>query len=236
MVGAAALVLWAAPLRAQQPKFDSTTYKRANRPLIRWGEALGVAATTGLAYALDQNLRDRVHDPTGGVGHTLADVGNAQGGPMVYPALLTLMVAAKVIPSKGMYGVTSRAFKSVAVGGAAALVIKTMVGRERPSQSPDHPHNFHPFTFHDTSFPSGHTTVAFALATSFARETHNKAFDVAFFSLATLTAWSRMHDDRHWASDVVAGAGLGILSARFVHRREARILLGKQTVGVNFEF
>jgi membrane-associated phospholipid phosphatase len=229
-------IVGAAPALGQQPKIDSTTIKRANKPLLRWGEVVGVAATTGLALALDQTLRNQIHDPTDSFGRTASDIGNAQGSVFVYPTLLALSVAGKLIPAKGLYGVSSRALKSVIVGGAAGMLIKFVVGRERPTISPDNSLNFHPISLKDNSFPSGHTTVAFALATSFARETHNKIFDVVFFSLATLTAYSRMHDDKHWSSDVVFGAGLGILSARFVHRREARILLGKSVLGASVDF
>jgi membrane-associated phospholipid phosphatase len=224
------------PARAQQPKIDSVTIKRANRPLLRWGEVIGVAATTGIAMALDKSLRNTISDPHDSFGRTVSDIGNAQGSVIVYPTLLAFAIAGKVLPSKGLYGVSSRALKSVLVGGAIGMVAKFAFGRQRPNISPTNQFNFHPISFKDNSFPSGHTTVAFALATSFARETHAKIFDVAFFTMATLTAYARMHDNKHWASDVVAGAGLGILSARFVHRHEARVLLGKNTVGASLEF
>ncbi len=225
-------------LQAQEPKFDSVTFKRAHKPLVRLGEVVGVVATTGIAVALDKTLRNRIADPTDQFGKTASKIGNAQGSVFVYPTLLALAVAGKVIPSKGLYGVASRALKSVLLGGAAGTVLKVAVGRERPNKSPDNQLVFHPVSFKDNSWPSGHTTVAFALATSFARETHNKIFDVAFFSLATLTAYSRLHDNKHWTSDVVSGAGLGILSARIVHRREARLKLGAIPGGVggSFEF
>jgi membrane-associated phospholipid phosphatase len=122
------------------------------------------------------------------------------------------------------------------VSGAAAMVLKSMIGRERPADSPDSPFAFHPFKISDNSFPSGHSAVAFALATSLAREIEGQWDDAAFFTLATLTAYSRMHDDRHWASDVVFGAGIGILSARFVHRREAKLAVKRGMVGLSFSF
>ena len=114
--------------------------------------------------------------------------------------------------------------------------VKIIMGRVRPADSPDDNLSFNPFTFKDNSFPSGHTTLAFALATSFGREIKGKWDDALFYSLASVTAYARMHDDRHWFSDVVFGAGLGILSARFIHRREAKILMGKSVLGASFGF
>ena len=235
-LGFAGLLLAASSLQAQQPKLDSATVARANKPILRTGELLGVLATTGIGVALDQTLRNNVHDTTNQFTRAAAHVGNAMGSALVYPTLLAAAIAGKALGSKGLYGVSSRAFKSVAVAGAAAMVLKVMVGRQRPSISPNDRLSFHPFTFKDNAFPSGHTAVAFALATSFSREWKGKWNDVAFFSLASLTAYSRMHDDRHWFSDVVFGAGLGVLSARFVHRREAKLLLGKNVVGMSLEF
>ena len=222
---------------AQQPKADSATYARASKPIMRWGEILGVAATTGIALAFDQTIRDRIHDPHDALGRTLSDIGNGFGdGVIVYSTLLGLSVGGKVLGKRGVYGVSSRALKSTLVGGAAAIVLKSMIGRERPADSPESPYAFHPFNFNDHSFPSGHAAVAFALATSLAREIEGQWDDAAFFTLATLTAYSRMHDDKHWASDVVFGAGVGILASRFVHRREAKLAVKRGMVGLSFSF
>jgi membrane-associated phospholipid phosphatase len=132
--------------------------------------------------------------------------------------------------------VSARALKATLVCGAAARVLTSMMGRERPADSPDSPYGFHPFNVNDHSFPSGHSAVAFALATSLAREIEGQWDDAAFFTLATLTAYSRMHDDKHWASDVVFGAGVGILASRFVHRREAKLAVKRGMVGLSFTF
>jgi membrane-associated phospholipid phosphatase len=227
----------AQPLRAQQPKQDSTTIRRARRPLLRWGEVIGVVAVTGLALANDQSIRNRLNDPHDRLGRTVSDIGNGFGdGIIVYSSLLALSVGSKALDKKGVYGVTSRALKSTFLGGAAAIVLKTIGGRDRPSASIDDPYSFHPFRFKDNSFPSGHTAVAFALATSFARETPDKWTDLGFFTLATVTAYARMHDDKHWASDVVFGAGVGILSARFVHRFQAKLAVSPGGIGMSLPF
>ena len=225
------------PLRAQEPRQDSATVRRARRPLVRWGEVIGVAAATGLALATDQAIRDRLNDPHDQLGRTLSDIGNGFGDPViVYGSLLTISVGSKALGTKGVYGVASRALKSALLGGGTTMVLKSIAGRDRPLNSIDNPYSFHLFRTSDASFPSGHTTVAFALATSFARETSDKWTDLGFFTLATLTAYSRMHDDKHWASDVVFGAGIGILSARFVHRFQARVAVAPGGFGMSLAF
>lgn len=222
---------------AQQPKQDSATIRRARRPLLRWGEVLGVAAATGLALANDQSIRNRLNDPHDAFGRRISDIGNGFGdGVIVYSSLLVLSVGSKVLDKKGVYGVTSRALKSTLLGGGAAIVLKAIAGRDRPLNSVDDPYSFHMFRLRDNSLPSGHTAVAFALATSLARETPDIWTDLGFFTLATMTAYARMHDDKHWASDVVLGAGIGILSARFVHRIQAKLAVAPGGVGMSLAF
>ena len=224
-------------LAAQEPKLDSATIRRAHRPLLRWGEVIGVAAATGLALANDQSIRNRLNDPHDAFGRTISDIGNGFGdGVIVYSSLLALSVGTKALNKKGAYGVTSRALKSTLLGGGAAIVLKVIAGRDRPFNSIDDPYSFHMFRFKDNSLPSGHTAVAFALATSLARETPDIWTDLGFFTLATVTAYARMHDDKHWASDVVLGAGVGILSARFVHRFQAKLAVGPGGVGMSMAF
>lgn len=223
--------------QAQEPKFDSATVARANKPILRKGELIGVLAATGIAFALDRSVRNKIRDPTDRLGRAASDVGNAVGnGLYVYPTLLAASLVGKVAGSRELYGVSSRALKSTLLAGAGAIALKTIVGRERPGV--DNTFKFHPFSVKDrtNSFPSGHTVVAFALATSVAREIKGTWDDVGLYSLATLTAYARMHDDRHWMSDVIFGAGVGILATRFVHRREAKLLLGKNVLGVSLEF
>lgn len=65
------------------------------------------------------------------------------------------------------------------------------------------------------SFPSGHTANAFFGATILAKEYSEKSPLIAIggYSVATATGIFRILNNRHWASDVLVGAGIGILSA-----------------------
>ena len=60
-----------------------------------------------------------------------------------------------------------------------------------------------------TSFPSGHSTTAFAFASYVTAEHGILPFGVFATGLATLTAASRMNDNKHYLHDVVAGATIG---------------------------
>ncbi|MEJ2495343.1 MAG: phosphatase PAP2 family protein, partial [Ignavibacteriaceae bacterium] len=61
----------------------------------------------------------------------------------------------------------------------------------------------------DNSFPSGHTSTAFTIATVLSQRIDNTYATIALYSFAGLTAVQRIYADKHWFSDVVLGAALG---------------------------
>jgi len=97
---------------------------------------------------------------------------------------------------------------SMAVAAVATGAIKWPVGRVRPDQSDTESDHYQPFSGHG-SFPSGHTALSFAWATAVDRETRAGWVPWVVYPIATVVGWSRIRDDRHWTSDVVAGAALG---------------------------
>jgi membrane-associated phospholipid phosphatase len=84
----------------------------------------------------------------------------------------------------------------------------------------------------NSSFPSGHTTVAFAAATVFAMEYHNKPLvPILAYSAATLIGLSRIAENKHWATDVLTGAAVGYLTGKLVvnnYHRYARLKAPQQ--------
>ncbi len=69
------------------------------------------------------------------------------------------------------------------------------------------------------SFPSGHTAEAFVGAEFMRMEYKDVSpwYGVAGYAMATATGVLRMYNDKHWFSDVVAGAGVGIASTRLAY-------------------
>jgi len=69
------------------------------------------------------------------------------------------------------------------------------------------------------SFPSGHTATAFAAA-EFLRQEYgctNALAGIAGYGVAVFVGTARVYKNRHWVSDVVAGAGVGILSTKGIY-------------------
>ncbi len=69
------------------------------------------------------------------------------------------------------------------------------------------------------SFPSGHTTTAFATAEFLRKEYKDVSpwIGIAGYATATFTGALRIYNNRHWFSNVVAGAGFGILSTELAY-------------------
>lgn len=70
------------------------------------------------------------------------------------------------------------------------------------------------------SWPSGHTAVSFVGATILHREygmTRSPWFSMAGYGVATATGMLRVLNNRHWAGDVMAGAGIGIMSTEVAY-------------------
>ena len=98
--------------------------------------------------------------------------------------------------------IVSNAF-SATIMAATVNSMKYTIKRERPDGSKNN------------SFPSGHTATAFMAATIMHREyglTRSPLYSIGGYTVATATAFSRQLNNRHWLSDVLAGAGIGILS------------------------
>jgi hypothetical protein len=113
--------------------------------------------------------------------------------------------------------------EAVLLGSSITWIFKGFAGRARPFVSGDTTAQDFRFGrgFTDSdrqSFPSGHTTAAFAAASAVTSEAeriwphHTWLVAPAMYGGATLVGLSRMYHDKHWASDVVLGAAIGTFS------------------------
>ncbi|MDZ7741906.1 MAG: phosphatase PAP2 family protein [Bacteroidota bacterium] len=114
--------------------------------------------------------------------------------------------------------------KVFVVSGVFVQGIKQITHRHRPHQDvPPDPRNWDgPFSdIQYTSFPSAHTTAAFATACFLSEYFKEKKWvPWLSYTLAAGVGLSRINDDEHWASDVFAGAILGYYMARFLMRNK----------------
>jgi len=167
-------------------------------------------------------------------------IGNVIGGPVPIALGAALYTAGRGTASPFATNTGREVMRAVLVSGTLTALVKGAVGRSRPSASPGDPDEYSPgrgFTNNAReSFPSGHTSAAFAAATVIAREVdaaHPGARWVVnplVFGGATLVGFARVYDRQHWPSDVLAGAALGAITGYEVvahaHGERAPIGLG----------
>jgi membrane-associated phospholipid phosphatase len=115
--------------------------------------------------------------------------------------------------------------KSEAIMLGSVYVVKTTTSILRPDGS------------NRLSFPSGHTAQAFLAASIVHTELRDKSqwYGIGAYTVATSVAAFRMLNNRHWQSDVVAGAGFGILSAHLAYLSH-RNRWGRKPIGRDIGF
>jgi len=176
-----------------------------------WLVAGGIVAGS---FLLDEEAREELSLERSDGQSGLERVGNRFGNPLVASAAIALGYAAgRVADRPGLTEGATRAAAGFLATGAVTQSLKWVVGRPRPGLGAD---ELQPGSLDNDhqAWPSGHASVAFSLATSVAMETEDPWIGAAAYGLAGVTAWSRVYADRHWTSDVVAGAVIGTLATR----------------------
>ena len=214
---------------------------------VRWKKKQWIefGAVTGagiLAYTQDEKIQKyfvnhQTSTATNLSKYIFEPFGNGKGTCVVIGGLYA---TGWLLKDKRLAGTSLTAVKAFGVSTAVALLIKQLTHRHRPFQDdiPDHTNWEGPFSNIDyTSFPSGHSTAAFSLATVFAMEYNSTVWvPLLAYSLAAGTAVSRLYDNKHWASDVVIGSALGFVTGRFMWKQSKKSGGKKFAVVPNFGF
>ncbi len=185
-------------------------------PVVSGREAAAGAAVLAGALLLDRAIESTVPDGGGRTLDDLTDALNHGGRPQYAVVLLGGTWAAGALAGRGeVRDAALHVGAGLAAGGVLNGALKYTVGRERPSVTDD-PHRYRPLNAENRwqSFPSGHAVVAFSLASALSEEARAPWVTVLAYGGAAAVAWSRVYDDKHWASDVTAGALIGILAGR----------------------
>lgn len=161
---------------------------------------------------IDFGLADRT--PSGISGGSIHGSG-ISGGGLVVEDIMQYLPAASFYAVK-LSGVRSAhsyrdasviLVASYGITAVATKLVKEIAGVERPNG------------LDNKSFPSGHSAVAF-MGAEFLRMEYRDAspwIGIAGYAVATGTALARIGHNEHWLTDVVAGAGIGILGTRVAY-------------------
>src|SRR6185295_6619495 len=179
---------------------------------------VAVGAATALTIGRDQEIREQVLESDsrtlGRIATKLEPLGRSE---VQAAALGTLYLAARGARNERLVSAAATAFESYLWSMLITSVVKGAFGREAPNRGSGEGE----FFAGETIFPSGHTTRSFAIAAVFADRYGRKAAFVAY-PIASLIGWSTVQEDKHWASDVVAGVGLGLAIGKGIVARHPR--------------
>jgi membrane-associated phospholipid phosphatase len=187
-------------------------------PVLTWWKGAAVLSGVLTSALFDEVVQEETQETRTPAKDQAAAIFRHMGQPEVFATIpITLYLGGLIGHDVALRTAGTRIAASLATAAVFSTSLKYSVGRERPDAVTE-PNVFRPFSGAD-AFPSGHTTMAFALATALSDEIHRPWASLGLFAFATGTGWSRLNDNKHWLSDVVAGSAIGIMSAQVVERR-----------------
>lgn len=180
------------------PHIDPFKPKQLIVPLTLAIAGSAIAAIPALHRGVDVELRDAV---------LRADMGRTKVDDYTQFAPIVAVYGLNICGVRGRHNfrdLTVMMATASLMGGTVLYGLKYGLGVTRPDGSARN------------SFPSGHTTIAF-MGAEFLRQEYKDVspwYGVAGYVVAGATGAMRIYNNRHWLSDVVAGAAIGILSAK----------------------
>jgi membrane-associated phospholipid phosphatase len=187
-----------------------------------WATAGGFCAAGLAAYSVDGDVRHDFHNHNPEQAGDLSSAFTHFGSWQYEVPLLGAAWIGGLMGSSELNRVAVNGIEASAIAAGTLVPIMVYVsGRPLPNKNFD-ADTFHPFHGHEYSFPSGHTSEAFAVA-SVLDQTFRERFGYwhlpIVYGAATAVGISRIRDQRHFLSDVVIGAGIGWATGRWVSLR-----------------
>jgi len=179
---------------------------------------LAVTGAVGLTYVFDDNIRNKLQRTKSRGMDRATDVGSLIGDPFLHLGIAAAVYGGGIVWDSPRWKESGEMLgEAVLLADATTFVLKEAVGRGRPFVRGDKG-SFRPgqFSRDYDSMPSMHTSSSFAMASVMASTSDSMATKTLYYSAATFVGFSRIYQDKHWASDVVLGAAIGELCGRIV--------------------
>lgn len=172
-----------------------------------WMKAGGVVAGTAALTLLDEPIRNLFQGKRSPFFDGIQRVVNPYGKPYGAISIMSGMyLYGAIFEDEWAKDTGLMLFTALSSSTVVQTLFKNAVGRARPNEEFGN-YELVPFSpataFH--SLPSGHTTVAFTVSMVMARQVRSKPLKIVFYSMASLTAVSRLYLDVHWFSDLAFG-------------------------------
>lgn len=186
---------------------------------IHWWQGAAVLGGLSTLLLLDGTVREDAQEHRTPAADRFAESVRHFGQPEVYGTVTAgILSAGLVTHNPRLIRTGTRVAGALAIAAGVSNALKVVAGRGRPDNPflDVDPDDFGLFSGH-ASWPSGHTSMAFAFATALGDELHHPVARYGLLAAATAVGWSRINDNRHWLSDTFFGAMLGIFTAKVVN-------------------
>ena len=195
-----------------------------------WAVFGGVAAGVGTLMLLDEDIR-RIPARNRSAGlNDLSDALNWGGHLQAAEVGTGVIYLTGLLSGNDDIRIAGRSLAQTLIySGSVYYAIAILAGRSRP-YAEDGAYEFNTWQTDNEyqSFPSGHTVVAFSVATSLAESIDHWLASVVLYTAAAGVGLARLYQDHHWASDVFLGAVIGYTAGRFVSAQQARRTAGQE--------
>jgi membrane-associated phospholipid phosphatase len=208
-----------------QPRIVTSPMRADRNDVALWGmtsaAALGLAPHWNGYRSLDEQLKDNYGHASGASKSAWTAVTYLGSGEVTFGLAAAGYGIGYWQENNEMQHVSARWLEALADVGIWGTAVKWMTGRDRPGTG-NGKGDFQGPSFSNSSFPSGHTTAAFATAAVFSHEYPTPWVVVPAYTIATGVGISRLALEKHWTSDVLVGAALGHSIGSLVMNRASK--------------
>lgn len=175
-----------------------------------------LGGTIALA-SVDDDVSDQVGNMYTGTFRDILEVVDYVGGPKINLPVFAMAGASMITNNVKLQDAAFTSLQTLIYAGVLGYVLKGIFGRARPEWTDP----YDPYAFFDrtgrnplshegnSSYPSGHAIASFGIITPWVLY-YPSVFTYAMYAIPTGTAVSRLAIDKHWATDLVVGAVIGI--------------------------
>ncbi|GAB5521849.1 MAG: hypothetical protein RhofKO_41000 [Rhodothermales bacterium] len=214
--------------------------------------ALYVAGAAGATLALaqvDDEVNPWLRDRYDGTFKDILEVADYAGGPNVNFIVVGVAGTSLLTKDRRFQDAAMTSLQTLVYAGLVGYGLKGIFGRLRPSQTDD-PYAFfettgkNPFSNEgNSSYPSGHAIASFGIVTPWVLY-YPSPFTYALYAIPLGTTLSRLAIYKHWMTDMVAGAAIGILMGRYLSlrhqgqtmRHDVDVAIGPGQAGLTYRF
>lgn len=183
-----------------------------------WIKLSASIGLSGLAMLVDEDVKEFSQSHKTEFLNTIFKIDDYYHSELMAASIVALYTYALIDKNNKVRNLSLRLAEATVYGSLINMSIKFVGGRSRPFYT-ESAFDFNPFkmNFEQTSFPSGHSTLAFAYSSVMAKEYNNFFWKFGWYSIAVMTAYARVYNNEHWFSDIIFGSAIGLFVGEFVN-------------------